>query len=61
MKLAAGVIVGPHMARRKRRTTRRLLVPSHPELSRTVIEPLAFILAIAAFLALIIVIGLALS
>jgi len=49
------------MPRRKRKTTRRLLVPSHPELSRTVIEPLAFILAVAAFLALIIVIGLALS
>ncbi len=49
------------MDRRKRKTNRRLLVPSHPELSRTVIEPLAFILALAVFLAVIIVIGTALS
>jgi hypothetical protein len=49
------------MARRNRKTTRRLLVPSHPELSRTVIEPLVFIVAIAALLAIIIVIGTALS
>ena len=49
------------MARRKRSTNRRLLVPSHPELSRAVIEPLVFIVAIAAFFALVVVIGLALS
>jgi hypothetical protein len=46
---------------RKRKTTRRLLVPSRPELSRTVIEPLVFILALAAFLALVIVVGTLLS
>ncbi len=49
------------MDRRKRRTNRRLLVPSHPELSRTVIEPLVFILALAVFLAVVIVLGTALS
>ncbi len=47
------------MARRKR--PRRFLLPNHPQLSRTVIEPLIFILALAAFFALIVVIGLALS
>jgi hypothetical protein len=49
------------MTRPKRKTNRRLLVPSHPDLSRTVIEPLVFFLAIAAFLAIIITIGTALT
>jgi hypothetical protein len=44
------------MPRRTRKKNRRLLVPSHPDLSRTVIEPLVFIFALAAFLALVIVI-----
>jgi hypothetical protein len=44
------------MARRRPKRQRRLLVPSHPDLSRAVIEPLVFIILLGAFLALIIVI-----
>lgn len=46
---------------RKPPRQRRLLLPNHPELSRTVVEPLLYIIALAAFFALIVVIGLALS
>lgn len=40
---------------------RRLLIPSRPELSRTVVEPLLYIIGLAAFFALVVVIGLAVS